>query len=141
MPVSIPISAAGDSPVQLAPPFAPLREGPPAQLSASHLAVCAAIWQMTEEMLLLTSWPIPHRRDQRRLLCHARQIAMYVCHVVLRLSLTEIGRAFGRDRTTVGHACHVVEDRRDDPAFEAFVGALERVAQRLVVPPAGDLHG
>lgn len=106
-----------------------------------HLVHCSAIWQMTEEMLALATGHGAMRRDRRRLACHARQIAMYVCHVVLRLSLSQIGRAFGRDRTTVGHACHVVEDRRDDPAFEAFVSALERVARRLVEPPAGGIHG
>ena len=61
---------------------------------------------------------------------------MYVSHVVLRLSLSEIGVAFGRDRTTVGHACNVVEDRRDDAAFDAFVSAIERVVLS-VFGPAG----
>lgn len=121
----------------------PLSEPPPeipgepfAPLPAATRALCATIWQMTEEMLTLNGERPPERRDRRRMLCHARQIAMYVCHVVLGLSLSEIGRAFDRDRTTVAHACHVVEDRRDDPAFDGFVGALERVAKRLVDPPA-----
>ncbi|MEZ5810858.1 MAG: helix-turn-helix domain-containing protein [Rhizobiaceae bacterium] len=57
-----------------------------------------------------------------------RQIAMYVSHVVLRLSMTDIGTGFGRDRTTVIHACHVVEDLRDDEDFDAIVVAFERVA-------------
>ena len=34
----------------------------------------------------------------------ARQIAMYVSHVVLGLSMNDVGRGFGRDRTTVLHA-------------------------------------
>ena len=55
---------------------------------------------------------------------------------VLRLSLSDIGAAFGRDRTTVGHACNVVEDRRDDAAFDAFVSAIERVVLS-VFGPAG----
>ena len=42
--------------------------------------------------------------------------------------MRDIGHAFGRDRTTVGHACHVVEDRRDDAAFDNFVSAIERIA-------------
>ena len=37
---------------------------------------------------------------------------MYVAHVVLSLNMTDIGRGFGRDRTTVLHACHLVEDSR-----------------------------
>lgn len=57
----------------------------------------------------------------------ARQAAMYLCHVAFELSLTRVAAAFGRDRSTVAHACHVIEDRRDDPAFEHWIGALELV--------------
>ncbi|MGN6466247.1 MAG: helix-turn-helix domain-containing protein [Rhizobiaceae bacterium] len=57
-----------------------------------------------------------------------RQIAMYVGHVVLRLSMSDVGRGFGRDRTTVLHACHLVEDMRDDADFDRVVGTMERVA-------------
>lgn len=57
-----------------------------------------------------------------------RQIAMYVAHVVLRLTMSEVGVGFGRDRTTVLHACQVVEDLRDDPDFERLVVMIERVA-------------
>ena len=57
-----------------------------------------------------------------------RQIAMYVAHVVLHLSMQDVGRGFGRDRTTVLHACHLVEDLRDDPEFDRTVVMTERVA-------------
>lgn len=67
------------------------------------------------------------RGRERRAAVHRRQIAMYVAHVVLRLSLTDIGIAYGRDRTTVGHACNVVEDRRDDAAYDRFVAGIERI--------------
>jgi len=57
-----------------------------------------------------------------------RQIAMYVAHVVLRLTQGEVGRGFGRDRTTVIHACHIVEDLRDDAEFDRAVSMVERIA-------------
>ena len=57
-----------------------------------------------------------------------RQVAMYVAHVVLRLNMTDIGRAFGRDRTTVVYACHLVEDLRDDADFDRIITMTERVA-------------
>jgi hypothetical protein len=57
-----------------------------------------------------------------------RQVAMYVCHVVLRLNMGDIGKAFGRDRTTVVHACHLIEDLRDDRDFERIITTTERVA-------------
>ena len=56
-----------------------------------------------------------------------RQIAMYVAHVILRLNMTDIGRGFGRDRTTVLHACHLVEDLRDDDDFDRMVALTEKV--------------
>lgn len=56
-----------------------------------------------------------------------RQIAMYATHVVLGFSMAEVGKGFGRDRTTVMHACHTVEDLRDDAQFDAMVVRLERV--------------
>ncbi|WP_338049388.1 helix-turn-helix domain-containing protein [Rhizobium tubonense] len=89
--------------------------------------VCRIVGQMTSEIFGVVGSRVQLRRDRRRTLCHVRQIAMYICHVALRIPLHEIGLAFGRDRTTVGHACHVVEDRRDDPAFDDFVGAVERI--------------
>lgn len=61
-----------------------------------------------------------------------RQLAMYLAHVVLRRSLTEIGDVFGRDRTTVSHACALIEDMRDDPAFDAEVSAYERCLEALL---------
>ncbi len=60
----------------------------------------------------------------------ARQLAMYLMHVVLGRIYHDVGRFFGRDRTTVSHACAVIEDLRDDPEFDAEVSRLER---RLVM--------
>lgn len=59
----------------------------------------------------------------------ARQVAMYVAHVWFALSLSEVGRRFDRDRTTVAHACRVVEDRRDDPSVDRVVAAIESAAE------------
>lgn len=56
---------------------------------------------------------------------YARQTAMYLAHVHFGLSLSEIGRTFGRDRTTVSHACACVEDSRDDPRLERMISCLE----------------
>lgn len=56
---------------------------------------------------------------------HARQVAMYLGHVACQLSLTDVGRMFCRDRTTVAHACAVIEDARDDPSFDRALDLLE----------------
>jgi chromosomal replication initiation ATPase DnaA len=62
----------------------------------------------------------------------ARQVAMYLAHVVCGLSLTEVGTLFARDRTTAAHACRVVEDRRDDPELAGRLEHLERAVAALI---------
>ena len=62
----------------------------------------------------------------------ARQVAMYLSHVVCRLSLSEIGAVFARDRSTVAHACGLVEDQRDDPILDAKLDCLERAVLALL---------
>jgi chromosomal replication initiation ATPase DnaA len=64
----------------------------------------------------------------------ARQLAMYLSHTALGRTLTEVGAAFGRDRTTVSYACALIEDLRDDRAFDAEVTALEE--QISLIPVA-----
>jgi chromosomal replication initiation ATPase DnaA len=65
----------------------------------------------------------------------ARQVAMYLAHVGCGLSLTETGRLFERDRTTVAHACGVIEDRRDDPIFDRALDLLEWAVPALTRRP------
>lgn len=55
----------------------------------------------------------------------ARQIAMYMMHITCGLSYTEVGRAFGRDRTTVSHACQLIEDKREDPNMDWSLDLME----------------
>lgn len=55
----------------------------------------------------------------------ARQVAMYLCHVGFELSLARVAAAFGRDRSTAAHACHAMEDRREEPQFDLWIGSLE----------------
>lgn len=72
----------------------------------------------------------PNRGEARIAL--ARQVAMYLAHVACGLTKAEAGRLFERDRTTVHHACRVVEERRDDQAFDRAVDHLERVVKIVV---------
>jgi chromosomal replication initiation ATPase DnaA len=66
----------------------------------------------------------------------ARQVAMYLAHVACGLTLTDTGRLFGRDRTTVAHACVVIEDRRDDPVFDRALDLLEWAVPSLAMRPS-----
>lgn len=65
----------------------------------------------------------------------ARQVAMYIAHVGLEMSLARIAVVFRRDRSTVAHACHRMEDRREEAGFDQWLDALEQAA-RAAPPPA-----
>lgn len=89
---------------------------------------CRIIRLMTSEMFSLICERSHIGRDSRRYLTHTRHIAMYICHVTLGLPMANVAAGFGFDRSTVSYACQTVEQRRDDPTYEEFVCAVERVA-------------
>ncbi len=55
----------------------------------------------------------------------ARQSAMYLAHVACGANLTRVGAMFGRDRTTVAHACRKIEEMRERPDLDALMTRLE----------------
>lgn len=65
---------------------------------------------------------------------YARQLAMYLCHVAFEMSLARVAAAFGRDRSTVAHACHAIEDRRDETQFDAWMASLEASLRAAPAP-------
>jgi chromosomal replication initiation ATPase DnaA len=70
----------------------------------------------------------------------ARQAAMYLAHVAFAMSLSRVAQAFGRDRSTVSHACHIIEERREDAQVDEWLEALEAAlssAPPPIEPPAG----
>lgn len=72
----------------------------------------------------------------------ARQISMYLLHTTLSIPYQDLGELFGRDRTTIAHACSVVEDLRDTPAFDDKITELESVvctALALAIPFDGEV--
>lgn len=67
----------------------------------------------------------------------ARHVAMYLCHVAFALSLARVAAAFGRDRSTVAHACHSIEDRREQPQFDRLMNSLEAMVRGAPRPLLG----
>ena len=92
------------------------------------LELCEGMIDVTAALFNVSSKEIRKPGRSSLGVSRVRQVAMYVAHVVLRLSMTDIGRAFGRDRTTVLYACHLVEDLRDDTDFDRIITMTERVA-------------
>lgn len=62
----------------------------------------------------------------------ARQVAMYLSHVTFGLSMHDVGLMFERDRTTVAHACAVIEDRRDEAEFDLTMDLLASALQLAI---------
>jgi hypothetical protein len=61
----------------------------------------------------------------------ARQVAMYLV-AVHGFSHNTVAELFFRDRTTVAHACRVIEDARDDCAFDRLLEEMGVSALALV---------
>jgi hypothetical protein len=103
---------------------------------AQHIqfaAICAVLEQIVSSILAVPREELSAARRGRAPVAFARQVAMYLAHVGLGLSLTRVGALFGRDRTTVAHGCAVVEDRREDPAFDRALGIVESVLRAALV--------
>ena len=59
-----------------------------------------------------------------------RQLAMYLCRTVAKLSFPEIARAFERDNSTVQYACKkVAKDAKTDPNLRAELELLEKIVR------------
>ena len=67
-------------------------------------------------------------------LSFTRQAAMYLMHVVFGFNISRVARAFGRDRSTACHACHVIEDCREDPLFDKKLNRLEVFLKAAPMP-------
>ena len=102
----------------------------------SHAALCGAAAAAC--LAIPQSHIAAKPRTQR--VARARQMAIYLAHIGFGLNYTHLGEAFGRDRTTVRHACFRIEDARDeirfDRALDYLEGALRAHADRVL--PAGE---
>ena len=99
-------------------------------LTAERRLLCMIVRQLTLELLQAVGIETDGG-GRRRATSHVRQVSMYVCHVAYSMPLGEVAHAFGLDRSTVRHACHMVEDRRDDAAYDRFVTIVERMASAV----------
>jgi chromosomal replication initiation ATPase DnaA len=73
----------------------------------------------------------------------ARQIAIYLAHVNFNWPLIRVAFAFNRDRTTCGHACHRIEDMRENADFDARMSVLEACIKQApdAIPELTQLGG
>ncbi|MCO5159940.1 MAG: chromosomal replication initiator DnaA [Mesorhizobium sp.] len=93
-----------------------------------HVELCECMIDIAAALYNVSGRDLRHPGRSSHDVARVRQIAMYVAHVVLGLTMNEVGRGFGRDRTTVLYACHLVEDMREDEEFDRIIALTERVA-------------
>ena len=111
----------------------PLRHLPTADRDADRVLALVSAHDGVPAALLL------HPTRCRASVARARQLAMYLMHTTLGRTMTDVGRYFGRDRTTVAHACIRIEDARDDFGFDSELCGIEQ--DLLEAGPALVRHG
>ncbi|HVV27319.1 MAG TPA: helix-turn-helix domain-containing protein [Rhizomicrobium sp.] len=67
----------------------------------------------------------------RPLVARTRQISVHLAHVVFGMSHKQLAREFGRDRSTVHHACNLIERMREDSSeFDSTLRWMETLLRR-----------
>ena len=66
----------------------------------------------------------------------ARQVAMYLAHVVFGVKLVDVAEYFRRDPSTTSYAVRRVEGLRDDPEFDRALDWLEAALRDAAGTPA-----
>ncbi|EEQ95268.1 Hypothetical protein, conserved [Brucella intermedia LMG 3301] len=98
-----------------------------------NVALCDALIDLLVAMFGVSGTELRSPLRCRREVARVRQIGMYVAHTAFGLAMRDVAAGFARDRTTVMHACHLVEDMRDDTEFDAIVSTFERIAHSAFV--------
>lgn len=111
-----------------------MEEGSADRLRQRHnVALCDALIDLLVAMFGVSGTELRSPLRCRREVARVRQIGMYVAHTAFGLAMRDVAAGFARDRTTVMHACHLVEDMRDDTEFDAIVSTFERIAHSAFV--------
>jgi hypothetical protein len=100
--------------------------------SAQPAALCTIAARLAASHYEVTLSDIGARTRRSRRATRARHVAMYLAHVAFGLNLAVIAVALGRSRRSVARACGLIEDARDDAAFDAALAGLELSARILV---------
>jgi chromosomal replication initiation ATPase DnaA len=87
-------------------------------------SVVSLVFSINEQQLF-------HTNRGKADIAFARQVAMYLAHIVCGFSLTEVGKHFGRDRTTVSYACSLIEDNRENPELDFLLDLMEQTIRKV----------
>ncbi|MEM9881131.1 MAG: helix-turn-helix domain-containing protein [Pseudomonadota bacterium] len=99
---------------------------------AHAVSLCDALIGLLSETLDVPTQQLRARTRCSPSIARARQIGMYLAHVSLGLKMAEVATGFARHKSTVVHACHMIEDMRDDGDFDAFIARHERIIRVIL---------
>lgn len=103
------------------------------EMEAKAVKMCDALLDLLSFAFGVSGKELRSPMRCRREIARVRQIGMYVAHTIFRLSMRVVAIGFNRDRSTVMHACHQIEDLRDTQEFDAIVSAFERLTEQMFV--------
>jgi len=109
--------------------------GPPQDFRRDRLTV-AFVTSLVALAMDTPARDIASRQRTTVAAARGRQMALYLVHVVLAWPMWRVAAAFGRDRSTASHAVHVIEDLRDDLAFDTLLTELEACIRQAPQAPA-----
>lgn len=101
-------------------------------LSANQIERCNLVVIIVAEHFDVPLGELMNKTRAKAPAAQARQIAIYIAHTLLSVSYHNTGLYFERDRTTVAYACRVIEDLRDDLAFDSKLNIVENLLQNAV---------
>lgn len=105
----------------------------PAACDEAIIDLCEAMIDVAAALYNVSSKELREPGRSTLAVTRVRQIAMYVAHVACGLSMRQVGLGFGRERTTVLYACHLIEDLRDDEEFDRHIALTERIVRAAFV--------
>lgn len=90
-------------------------------------AICDGIIDLLSVLFEVDSKQLRSSKRTKKPIARVRQIGMYVAHVTFGMRMAEVGAGFGRDKSTILYACHLIEDMRDDEEFDMIVARVEKI--------------
>ncbi len=116
----------------------------PADLDWTRQALLAATLVRFAETATVAAlrvpWPgLKNPSRGRRRESQARQVAIYLPHLIWGLDFMDLSRMTGRERTTVRHACRCVATARGRASFDRQLSILEQAIRRDVDETLGPI--
>ena len=108
---------------------------PPCEPAAGPLGrrdacvLCDGVIDLMAALFSVSGRQLRSPKRHGRSVARVRQIGMYIAHTSLGLRMAEVAAGFGRDKSTVMYACHLVEDLRDDVDFDGIVARAEQIVR------------